>query len=194
MARWFRSSRFLLALVAVLAGLVSLSRAQMGGLVVEPSAGQRLVWEFVLDAKQRNDGRPNEPAIESRGSGVGRLVYDTSSKLLQYELHWSDLEGEVTGVELRGPARAHQSTARRLTEFPSNTEISRAREGHMSGEHVLREQVQPGFERLPTGSILIVLVNSGGYLSIQTTAHPRGEIRGNVGHAISAEAPPTTEP
>ncbi len=160
---------------------------------VQPSKGQVLVWEVLMDAEQHNAGSSAKDKVESQGLGAGRIVYDTSSRTLEYEFSWGDLSGEAIGIELRGPARAHQGTKRLLTRLPATLTIPRAREGHMSGRHELSEQRQEGFDPLPPSSILVVLVSGGGYVTIKTTTHPDGEIRGNLGTASSVATPPTAE-
>lgn len=184
-----RLAFFLLLLV----GIAAAARAQ-GPFAIEPTSGQTLVWEFLLDAEQHNAGRPEAAPIASRGSGVGRIELDTASGVLRYAFSWSDLEGEVTALELRGPARPHQNTARRLSEFPGFDALPKARAGQYEGEHRLVEQRQAGFQNLPPQSILVVLTSGGAYVSLKTTAHPDGEIRGNLGATAGVIPGPNSAP
>jgi len=184
-SKTFRASRVIRASLGGLALCALTAHSAFGqgggGIAIAPSGNHKLVWEFALDAAQHNEGRPGVAPIASAGTGVGRVHYDTASRLLRYEFSWSGLEGEVTSIELRGPARAHQDTRRRLTEFPERASIPRQREGHFRGEHTLTLQQQAGFQDLVPTSVLVVLVSAGAHVSIQTTAHPEGEIRGNLG-------------
>ncbi len=175
-------------LLLLVPALVWAAGDQRNEFLVEPTAGQLFVWEFVLDVDQQDRGDADRPPIESKASGVGRIEFDSTTGVLRYQFNWESLAGEVRDIELRGPAHAHQSTKRRLTTL-ARTVGPGGDGGHFGGEHVLRDQAQKGFDRLPVTSILTVMASGGAYVTVLTSAFEDGEIRGNLGNAVRLRLP-----
>jgi hypothetical protein len=50
------------------------------------------------------DGSQEVPSNGSAGTGTGVLVYDDISNLLEWNISWSGLSGDATGMHFHGPA------------------------------------------------------------------------------------------
>ncbi len=111
---------------------------------------------FKADLKGTNEVPPNN----DKGSGAVTLSYDTASKRLTWKGTLTGLTGAPTAAHLHGPAEA----------------------GKNAGVQVAIPNPGPQFEGSATLSDAQADALLGGrlYVNIHTSAHPGGEVRGQI--------------
>ena len=109
----------------------------------------------------RLDGRNQVPPVHSMGTGTIDAVLDRDSGLLRWQITYSNLSSPVTGMHIQGPADVG-NTAPPLISF------------------------NPPFESPWRGELRLTPAQSAEllagrwYLSIYTSRHPGGELRGQL--------------
>jgi hypothetical protein len=109
-------------------------------------------------------GDQQVPAVQTNGSGTANLTYDTSTHMLQWSISYSGLSGPVTMAHLHGPAAAGKNAKPELWL----TKKGSPADNPITGEAKLTA-VQA--RALRQGEL---------YINLHTSAHPGGEIRGQV--------------
>ncbi len=102
----------------------------------------------------------DQAGVESSGKGFATMTFDDVTKKFNWDIEWSDLEGEVTNAHFHGPA------------FPGvNAGI----------------QVPIDYTSNPTSGMAILdveqasdLITGLWYINIHSSFKPAGEIRGQV--------------
>jgi len=106
------------------------------------------------------DGSYMVPPVTTRGAGLLNLSFDPSDRQLSWTGTYSKLSGRATSVDIRGAAGPGEVSGVQFplmpvaSPFRGSTKISSAQEA------------------LLAAGLL--------YISISTTAHPNGEIRGQI--------------
>lgn len=107
------------------------------------------------------DGTQEVPRNDSTGTGKLEATYDTQTKTFEYTLTFAGLSGSATVAHFHGAAKPGQNGG---AELP-----------------VAGLPVSPMHEKATlTDSQAADLEKGLWYLNIHTTAHPKGEIRGQL--------------
>ena len=106
-------------------------------------------------------GTNQVPAVKTAGTGRLVAVYDRKTGLFRWKLSFSGLKGTPTGGHFHGPADVGANA-------PASLPIVGPIKSPMEGRATLTE-VQAA-----------ELLAGRWYASIETTAYPRGEIRGQI--------------
>jgi len=109
-------------------------------------------------------GANEVPAVTTSGSGTLTGSYDASTKVLQYNVSWTNLSGTATAAHFHGPAPAGQNA----TVVVPFTLVNNGNAGTASGSTTL------------TAAQETDLLAGNWYFNVHTAAHPGGEIRGQV--------------
>jgi hypothetical protein len=111
-------------------------------------------------------GDQQVPAVQTNGSGTANLTYDPSTHMLQWSISYSGLSGPVTMAHLHGPAAAGKNAkpevwlTKKGSSGPADNPITGEAKLTAAQGKALRE-----------GEL---------YINLHTSAHPGGEIRGQV--------------
>jgi hypothetical protein len=108
------------------------------------------------------DGNQEVPAVTTSGTGSVTGTYDANTKILQYNVSWSNLSGTATAAHFHGPA-APGSNATVVVPF---TIINNGNSGTATGRDTLTAAQETDF------------LAGKWYFNVHTAAHPSGEIRG----------------
>lgn len=114
------------------------------------------VTSFKAELKSNNEVPPND----SKGTGAVTATYDTASKRLTWKGDYSDLTGPATMAHFHGPADPSQNASVVVPIAPSTSPF----EGSATLTDTQAEQLMEG----------------KWYVNVHTSAHPAGEIRGQV--------------
>jgi len=127
-------------------------------LTVSPSLWAKAVYfDASLDGMQANNGAGSG----SPGTGSATsIAYDSVSRVLTWDLSWNSLEANVTIAHIHGPAIAGASG-------PPLISLDTATNPTSGSAQLSRQQI----DYLFAGQL---------YVNIQTSAHPEGEIRGQI--------------
>jgi hypothetical protein len=106
-------------------------------------------------------GQAQNPPVDTKASGVADLTYDTTSKTLAWTITYKDLKAPATAGHLHGPAGA-SANAGVMVPFAD------ASKSPIKGAVRLSDSQAA---ELMAGQI---------YVNIHTSAHPTGEIRGQI--------------
>jgi hypothetical protein len=109
------------------------------------------------------DGADEVPANDTKGTGEVSASLDTSSKVFTYKANYSGLTGPAMAAHFHGPAAAGANAPPIVMVKPVDNPIS--------GKATL------------TDAQVADLKAGKWYFNIHTTAHPGGEIRGQLSQA-----------
>ncbi|MET0543587.1 MAG: CHRD domain-containing protein [Variovorax sp.] len=105
-------------------------------------------------------GAQEVPAVNTAGTGTLEAVYDKSTRKLGYSVTYSGLTGPATAAHLHGPAAPGQNAGVAVPFANAANPIK--------GEATLTE------------AQAAELLAGRWYVNVHTSAHPGGEIRGQV--------------
>lgn len=114
------------------------------------------VISFKAELKSDNEVPPND----SKATGAVTATYDTASKKLTWKGDYSALTGPATMAHFHGPADPSQNASVVVPIAPSTSPF----EGSATLTDTQAEQLMEG----------------KWYVNVHTSAHPAGEIRGQV--------------
>jgi hypothetical protein len=106
-------------------------------------------------------GKAEVPPNEPKGSGTLEATYDTAAKTLTYKVTYSGLTGPASSAHFHGPAAAGKNAG---VVIP----VQGATASPIEGKAQLTDEQESHLK----GGLL--------YFNIHTSAHPIGEIRGQV--------------
>lgn len=111
--------------------------------------------------KANLDGKSEVPPNDSKGAGTVDAKYDTASMKLTWTVTYSGLTGPATAAHFHGPAKRVENAEPVITLSGPLTSPSKG------GETLTKAQADE-------------LANGLWYLNVHTSAHPPGEIRGQL--------------
>lgn len=106
-------------------------------------------------------GAQEVPAVMGAGRGRAEADYHLRSSMLRWRISYSDLSGPVTAAHIHGPAGPGQNAPPLVPLQPARTITGQLR--------LTPEQ----YTQLQSGQW---------YVNLHTTAHPQGEVRGQLRH------------
>jgi hypothetical protein len=106
------------------------------------------------------NGTQEVPPNDSRGTGQGTFTYDEATKVLTYNVTYSGLKAAPTAAHIHGPA-APGANAGIMVPFPNPA-------SPITGTATL------------TDAQAAALLAGQTYVNIHSSAHPPGEIRGQI--------------
>jgi hypothetical protein len=109
-------------------------------------------------------GAQQVPPVETSGSGAADLTYDSATRVLTWSVTYSGLSAPATMAHFHGPAAAGANGP--VTIWISNK--GAAVESPIKGEATLTPEQAAQFTA------------GDWYVNVHTSAHPGGEIRGQV--------------
>lgn len=110
------------------------------------------------------DGNQEVPSVTTSGTGSVTGTYDANTKILQYNVSWSNLSGTAVAAHFHGPAAAG-ANAGVVVPF---TIVNNGSSGTATGKDTLTAAQETDF------------LAGKWYFNVHTAAHPSGEIRGQV--------------
>ena len=102
------------------------------------------------------------PPVDSKGTGMADVTFDTSSKMLTWKVTYKDLTGDITAAHFHGPAGPTEN-AKPVVD--------------------VSKMVDSGTATL-TDAQATDLAAGKWYLNLHTAKFPNGEIRGQVEKAM----------
>jgi hypothetical protein len=123
-----------------------------------PSAAATESFEVALSGAQQ------VPAVQTAGSGIARLRYDTATHVIEWKITYQGLSGPVTMAHFHGPAAAGKNGGVQIWL----TRKGSPAESPITGSATLTPEQARQFAA------------GEWYINIHTQAHPGGEIRGQV--------------
>ena len=139
--------------------LVRLARVSMvltaGLLTVMPAIAETVTYRAEVNASTE------VPPNDSKGSGTVAATYDTSSKRLSWTITYTGLTGPATVAHFHGPAGV-------TANAPPVVPIAGNLTSPIKGDAIL------------TDAQAADLKAANMYFNIHTTAHPAGELQGQV--------------
>jgi hypothetical protein len=138
------------------------------GLAALPAQGQTHIWNIGLDGAQET------PPVVTPATGTAVVTYDTGTRLLEWEVHYSGLVANATNAHFHGPAALGEGPAGVRLGMVSSTPatITQADIGGTSGSYI-------GYHTISEENEAELLAGLW-YINIHSTQHPGGEIRGQV--------------
>jgi hypothetical protein len=130
--------------------------ATLAVLVTAPAARAEMV-----KMKAALSGGAEVPANDSAGRGTADLDYDTTTKLLKWSVTYSGLKTPATAGHIHGPAAAGANAGVAVPFANAGT-------SPITGQATLTDAQAQAL----TGGLM--------YVNIHTSAHPGGEIRGQI--------------
>jgi len=109
-------------------------------------------------------GAQQVPPVETSGSGTADLTYDPATRMLTWNITYSGLSAPATMAHFHGPAAAGANGP--VTVWLSNK--GSPAESPIKGEATLTPEQAAQFTA------------GQWYINVHTSAHPAGEIRGQV--------------
>lgn len=133
-----------------------------------PAQAEILVWNFGLDGAQET------PPVATPGAGTATVTYDTATRFLEWEVHYSGLLANSTNAHFHGPAGFGEGPAGVRLGMVSATPatILQADIGGTSGSFI-------GYHTITEENEAELLAGLW-YINIHSTQHTGGEIRGQV--------------
>ena len=111
------------------------------------------------------DGAQQVPPVESPGTGMAEITYDTETKMLEWTVEYSGLTEAPTAGHFHGPAAAGETAG---VAVPFEGDLASPIEG--SATLTAEQETE--------------LLAGRYYINLHTPAHPDGEIRGQVEAAM----------
>jgi hypothetical protein len=138
-------------------------------------------WEFPIDeARVRNSG-VGDGSTDSAATGQGLIASDSRIDVLGFVISWDGLEGDLTSIQVLGPAGPDESVGTVLFDVLADEAAVLAsgknRRSDSYGSSVPLSS--PGGD-FPGDVVLQHLVDGQAYVNVTSMAWPGGEIRGNV--------------
>lgn len=149
------SSRFALA-IPQQARCVQMARLLAAGALF---AGANLSLADIINLQVTIDGMQEVPSVDTPAKGSGTLTYDTDTRLLSWNMTFSGLKAGQTAAHFHGPAFYCSS---------AGVTIGLQLGSPIIGSATLTEQQATD------------MLNGLWYVNIHSSAHPGGEIRGQV--------------
>ena len=106
-------------------------------------------------------GSNEVPPNDSRGTGTGRVTFDTATRRVTWHVEYRDLTGPVIGMHFHGPSEPGKNAG---IVLPFTGKL----DSPVDGAATLTESQAANFSA------------GGWYLNIHTGRHPGGELRGQV--------------
>lgn len=138
-----------------------LSAALLAGLMMACTSNAQPTPPMTKMMSARLIGTSEVPPVSSTGTGMLEATVNTQTMVLSYTLSYAGLSGAVTAGHFHGPAATGVNAG---VALPLNGNLS----SPIKGETTL------------TAAELAALMAGNWYVNLHTSAHPAGEIRGQV--------------
>jgi hypothetical protein len=137
--------------------------------VLAACASAIAAWAFAAKAAPESfkvalTGAQQVPPVETPGSGTADLTYDPATRMLTWNITYSGLSAPATMAHFHGPAAAGANGP--VTVWLSNK--GSPADSPIKGEATLTPEQAAQFTA------------GQWYINVHTSAHPAGEIRGQV--------------
>jgi CHRD domain len=123
----------------------------------------------IIKLKADLTGSEETPPSASKGSGTLKGLYDTTTKKLSWTITYSGLTGPVIRADFHGPAGAGEYGSIKVGVDAPN---GKANQSPIEGSANLTERTEKPLDE--------ALLSGNFYVNLHTTAHPNGEIRGQI--------------
>lgn len=145
---------------------VSISRRLVIGAVC---AAAVIAWAVASDAAAESfkvalSGAQQVPPVETAGNGAADLTYDPATRVLTWSVTYEGLSGPATMAHFHGPAPAGKNGPVVIWLSKKGSEA----ESPITGEATLTPEQAAQFTA------------GDWYINVHTSAHPSGEIRGQI--------------
>ncbi|MFO1184974.1 MAG: CHRD domain-containing protein [Bauldia sp.] len=106
----------------------------------------------------------------SDGKGSGTVTYDTTTKVMSWDINYSGLSGPATSITFHGPA--DKGRIQPQTQAPLITQYGNYGPPLKDDTKRLDTIMSPAMEKALTDGMM--------YVMIKTSAYPLGEVRGQI--------------
>ncbi|MGE0746381.1 MAG: CHRD domain-containing protein [Rhodospirillales bacterium] len=119
-------------------------------------------WTETVELTANLSGGGEIPPVETKAAGAASVVFDTTTRQMRWVVQYDGLSAPMSAIHFHGPASPAQNA-------PIMVPVAKAGEAspHRGAAALTPEQAE-------------ALLAGRTYVNVHTTAHPPGELRGQV--------------